>query len=72
MDKKTRITKDTLIDELIRQYPGICKILERYNMLCSECVLAPTSTVEDAAEMHNLSLKTLLTEISNYINKQDG
>ncbi|MGB9599817.1 MAG: DUF1858 domain-containing protein [Myxococcota bacterium] len=71
MKKREIIHKDILIDELIRQYPEVCEVLESFGMPCNECVLAPTSTIEDAAEMHNVSLKELLTAINNRINKKN-
>lgn len=67
MKKRRTIKKDILIDDLIREYPEVCEVLERFGMNCDECVLAPTSTLEDAAEMHNISLKTLLNAINEHI-----
>ncbi|MCX7944360.1 MAG: DUF1858 domain-containing protein [Deltaproteobacteria bacterium] len=70
MKSRKIINKDILIDELIRKYPEVCKVLEKYGMNCKECALAPTSTLENAAEIHNISLKVLLNEINKCINEK--
>ncbi len=67
--KKALIHKDMLIDELIRKYPEVCTIFEKFNMPCKECVLAPTSTIEEGAQMHNVPLKELLLELNRVIEK---
>lgn len=71
MKKGNIVNKNMLIDELIRQYPEVCEILEKFGMPCQECVLAPTSTIENAAEMHNIPIKELLTAINNCISKHN-
>lgn len=67
--KKAIIQKDMPIDELIRKYPQTCSILAKYNMLCEECTLAPTSTIEWGAQIHNVSLKELLAELNKVVEK---
>jgi len=69
---KGRITKDMLIDELIREYPEVCEVLERFDLPCTECALAPTSTVENASQMHNIPLKELLRELNKAISNKDN
>ncbi len=70
MRNSQTINKDILIDELIRKYPEVCEVLEKFGMNCRECVLAPTSTLENAAEMHNVPLRTLLNEINKLLSQK--
>lgn len=71
MKNQDIITKDFFVGELIRKYPDVCKILEKFGMDCKDCMLAPTSTIEKAAKMHNVSLNVLLKEINKYIRQKD-
>lgn len=67
--KKALIHKDMLIDEIIRKYPQTGSVFEKYNMPCEGCALAPTSTIENEAQMHNVPLNKLLAELNKVVEK---
>ena len=64
MDK---ITKDTIIAEVIELNPNAGEILMSYGMHCLGCAIAHGETVEDAAMAHGADLQAMLEELNKGI-----
>ncbi|MCX5750504.1 MAG: DUF1858 domain-containing protein [Candidatus Saganbacteria bacterium] len=58
------IKKDMTIAELLKAKPGAADILMNHGMHCLGCSIAHGETIEQAAEVHGLDIKTLLEEIN--------
>ena len=58
------ITKDMTIGEVISKKPNAAEILMNFGMGCVGCPSAQAETVEDAAQVHGLSLEALLEELN--------
>lgn len=58
------ITKDMTIGEVIRKKPNAAEILMNFGMGCVGCPSAQAESVEDAAQVHGLSLEALLEELN--------
>ncbi len=63
MDKK--ITKDTIIAEIIQINPNAGEILMNYGMHCLGCAIAHGETLEQAVAVHGADLEALLDELNN-------
>lgn len=63
MEKK--ITKDTIIAEVIQINPNAAQILMSYGMHCIGCAIAHGETVGQAAEVHGADLDAMLEELNN-------
>ena len=61
MDK---ITKDTIIADVIDLNPKAGEILMSYGMHCLGCAIAHGETVEDAAMAHGADLQAMLEELN--------
>lgn len=64
MEKK--ITKDTIIADVVELNPKAGEILMSYGMHCLGCAIAHGETVEQAAAAHGADLDAMLDELNNY------
>lgn len=58
------ITKEMTIGEVISKNPNAAEILMSFGMGCVGCPSAQGESVEDAAEVHGLSLEALLEKLN--------
>lgn len=58
------ITKDMLIGDIIRQKPEAAGILMRFGMGCVGCPSSQMESLEQAAEVHGLSLDDLVKALN--------
>lgn len=63
---ENRITKDTIIAEVININPNAAQILMSYGMHCLGCAIAHGETVGQAAEVHGADLDAMLEELNNF------
>lgn len=61
-----KITKDTLISELLQYNSGAAEILMRHGMHCLGCAIAHSETIEQATNAHGEDLENLLSELNNF------
>lgn len=59
------ITKDMTIGEVIEKKSNAAEILMGFGMGCVGCPSAQAESVEDAAQVHGLSLEALLEALNN-------
>ena len=57
------ITKDTVIADVLREYPQCIEVLNKHSMPCLKCMGASTGTVEEGAIMHDVNLDLLIEEL---------
>ena len=61
MDK---ITQETKINEMIKEYPGTKQVLKTYKLDCFGCLGADQESVRNAAWAHGLDLDELLQDLN--------
>lgn len=59
-----KITKDTIIADVIKINPNAGEILMSYGMHCLGCMIAHGETVGQAAEVHGIDLDAMLEELN--------
>lgn len=62
--EERKITKDTLIADVVELNPDSVEILQRYGMHCLGCALAHMETLEEAVNAHGAELEALLNELN--------
>ncbi len=62
--EKQKITKETLIADIVNINPDSVEILQRYGMHCLGCALAHMETLEEAVNAHGAELEKLLEELN--------
>ena len=58
-----KITKDTLIADLARNYPATVQVFQAYGLGCFGCVAAAFETVGDIAH-HGIDLEQFLEDLN--------
>ena len=69
---EAKVSKDTLIGEIIAIDPGNAAILMANGMHCPGCPAAAGETLEEACQVHNMNVDELLTTINEYLKKKDA
>ena len=59
-----KITKDTLIIDLVQANPNAAEILFAHGMHCLGCAMAHGETIEQATNAHGEDLEQLLAELN--------
>jgi hybrid cluster-associated redox disulfide protein len=63
----TYVTKDTLIGEIVREYPESIDILFEMGMHCFGCPAAQAESLEDACAVHGIEVEKIVGDINKAI-----
>ena len=73
MKKKTKITKDILILDLVEQNPALAEVLtEKYGLHCIGCMAASMETLEQGALTHGMTedeVEKMVMELNKILEK---
>ena len=61
------ITKDRIIEEVMRQHPETIAVFRRFGLDCNECQIAAFEEVGHGAGVHAVDVEALLTELNRAI-----
>ncbi len=67
MDDMQKITQETRINEMIKEYPETKKVLKKHKLDCFGCLGADQESVRNAAWAHGLDMDALLEELNKAI-----
>ena len=59
-----QITKDTVIDEVLKAHPESIRIFMKYNLGCIGCMGAAGESIEMGARMHGIDPEPLVKELN--------
>lgn len=59
-----RITGDSIIKEIVREFSGAAEILNRLGLTCWGCPVASLDTIEMACTIHGLEVETVVRELN--------
>jgi len=62
-----KITKDSLIADIIRLYPKTLDIFEKYNMGCTSCMGIQNESLEKGCIMHGLNVDDIIQDIEKLL-----
>jgi hybrid cluster-associated redox disulfide protein len=66
MEAKVKVTKDSIIGDVIRAVPGAEKVIEKYfGNGCFTCPGLNMETITFGAAMHNIDPEKVIEEIKN-------
>ena len=63
------VTGETLIGEIVTQYPEAVEVLLSIGMHCLGCASAQFETLREACHIHRLNTVKVLTEVNRLINE---
>jgi hybrid cluster-associated redox disulfide protein len=58
------ITRDTMIREVLLNYPQAEDVFDRHGLACATCLASGMETVSAVASMHDVSVDALLSELN--------
>ena len=67
-----RVTKDTMIGDLLQIDQNVAPLLLNIGMHCLGCPSTQTETIEEAAMVHGLDPDDLVVEINTFIDHDLG
>ena len=69
VQKNKKIISKMTISEVLKKYPKTISVFVDYGLYCANCPMAQNDSIKDAAEIHNLNLKKLLSDLSKAAKK---
>ncbi len=70
MSKKS-ITKDTLIREIVEEYPETVDVLTNYGMHCLSCAAQTNESLELACMMHDLDVLKVVDILNERVERDE-
>lgn len=62
-----RITPNTQIGELLREFPEAAGILQEMGMHCPGCPSAQLETLEEACMVHDMDIDSLVEDLKGFL-----
>lgn len=62
-----KITKDSIIGDIVRQFPASIPIFRSHGMGCLGCPSASGESVEKAAGIHGIDVEELLEDLNKVL-----
>lgn len=63
MEGKLDITRNTIIADVLREYPQCIDVFDRHGMLCRTCMGVDSDTIADGAMMHDVDVDVIISEL---------
>ena len=63
MKSEYKITEQSVIEDIIREYPECIKVFDKHDMPCRTCMGVSIDTLYDGAIMHDINLQQLMAEL---------
>lgn len=57
-------TPEMSIQEALKLHPEVKNVLERFDMLCGDCMASPLERIQDGAKTHSVNLEDVLRELN--------
>ena len=68
--KKIKVTKRTLIAELLMINPNVRDVLTGFGLHCLGCPMSQMESLEDACEVHELDIDVVLEKVNEFLNQK--
>lgn len=63
------ITKDTIIEDVLKAHPDAIQVFMKYNLGCIACMGATQESVEQGARMHGIDPEPIVKELNELFSK---
>ncbi|BAI80281.1 conserved hypothetical protein [Deferribacter desulfuricans SSM1] len=64
-----KISKDMIIVDVLRKYPKVVEVFEKFNMGCVSCLGVQNESIEKGCMMHGINPDELINELEKFINE---
>jgi hybrid cluster-associated redox disulfide protein len=65
-----KVTKETIIEEVLRAHPQAIQVLMKHNMGCVACMGATQESIEQGALMHGIDPEPIVKELNELFAKE--
>lgn len=62
-----KVTKEMTFFEVMRMYPEVVKVLQKYNLGCIGCMGAQNESIEQGAKAHGIDPDELINDINSAV-----
>ncbi|NOR85051.1 DUF1858 domain-containing protein [archaeon] len=66
-----KITKDTIIGDVVKNNPELSSIFVKHGLSCIGCAFASQETIEQGSNSHELNLDNLLKDLNKKLENND-
>jgi hybrid cluster-associated redox disulfide protein len=70
MEETMEITKDTIIEEVLKSHPDAIQVFMKYNLGCIACMGATQESIEQGARMHGIDPEPIVKELNELFSKE--
>jgi hybrid cluster-associated redox disulfide protein len=70
MEESMEITKDTVIEEVLKSHPDAIQVFMKYNLGCIACMGATQESIEQGARMHGIDPEPIVKELNELFSKE--
>ncbi len=65
-----KVTKDTIIEDVLKMHPDAIKVFMKYNLGCIACMGATHESIEQGARMHGVDYEPIVKELNELFSEQ--
>jgi len=65
-----KVTKDTIIEDVLKAHPKAVEILMKYNLGCIACMGATQESIEMGARMHGVDPEPIVKELNELFDEE--
>ncbi len=65
-----RVTKDTIIEDVLKAHPRAIEILMKHNLGCIACMGATQESIEMGARMHGIDPEPIVKELNELFGEE--
>ncbi len=67
-----KVTKETVIGEVLKAHPEAIRVLMKYNMGCVACMGATAESIEQGAVMHGIDPEPVVKELNELFGGEEA
>jgi hybrid cluster-associated redox disulfide protein len=62
-DNGNRFQEDSMVDDVMRDFPSTIRVFLDFHMNCVGCLIAPFHTVHDSCQAHHIETEAFVTAL---------
>jgi hybrid cluster-associated redox disulfide protein len=66
------VTKDTIIEDVLKSHPDAIQVLMKYNLGCVACMGATQESIEQGARMHGVDPEPIVKELNELFGEKQA
>ena len=71
MKEQKKITKEMVINDVLKKYPQTAEIFLKHGFHCLGCMAATFETIEQGAEVHGITAEELIEDLNKAVKESE-